>query len=83
MASHAGGAIVYLGLAIFAAVYEVWPAVIVLSLLSLLDTRAAMRGWPMKDGPSPWVRKMIERDRRNGITNTGPAAALSGRRVRR
>jgi hypothetical protein len=40
-----------------------------LGALELFDRQ---RGWPTKDGPSPWVRRMIDRDRRAGICDTSP-----------
>lgn len=33
-----------------------------LLVLAALELRDAKHGWPMRDGPSPWVRRMMNRD---------------------
>ena len=49
-----------------------WAIAIFLYLMAALDFYDARVGWKMKDGPSPWVRRMMDRDAKNGISSTKP-----------
>ena len=42
-----------------------WISALFMFALGAWEFYDIKRGWPMKDGPSPWVRKMMERDKRS------------------